>query len=311
MRVFANPTYPFLQWQRRGFITSGVVIAIGALVMIVNVIATGSWLKYGIDFTGGTLVQVRFNQPTRIEDIRAALAGPGAPEITRFGAETEFIIRAPLSEETAIEQVRDSLAQVLQASFGQGAFTVERTELVGPKIGQELQQKATLAILLSFGLTLVYLAFRFEFRFGLAAVIATMHDILVTLGYLAVFRTEVSLAIVAALLTVVGYSLNDKIVIFDRIRENLKKAGRRPNELEVVNHSVNQTLSRTVLTGGATLGVLLTLFLLGGAVIRDFAAVLIVGIVVGTYSSIFIGAPALLIIRRYWADRAKKTPATA
>ncbi|MBI4539047.1 MAG: protein translocase subunit SecF [Gemmatimonadetes bacterium] len=306
MRLFAGANYPFIANQRYAFWASGIAIGLGIIVMIANTIMIGSWLDYGVDFTGGTLVQVQFQQPVRVEQIREALAGAGAPEITRFGEESEFIIRAPLAEQAAIEGVADTIEEALRARFGQDAFTVVRTELVGPKIGGELQQKAGFAILFSFLLTLIYLAVRFEFRFGLAAVIATAHDILFTLGFLAGFRIEVGLPTVAAVLTIVGYSLNDTIIVFDRIRENLKKAGRRPNEPELVNGSINQTLPRTVLTSGTTLIVLFTLYLLGGAVIRDFAAVLIVGILVGTYSSIFVASPALLIIRRYWAAKTAK-----
>ena len=179
-----------------------------------------------------------------------------------------------------------------------------RTELVGPKIGAELQQKAALAILFSFALTLVYLAIRFEFRFGVAAVIATVHDSLITLGFLALFQVEIALPTVAAILTIIGYSLNDTIVVFDRVRENLNaKGGRREDPVGLVNRSINETLPRTVLTSGTTLGVLMALLVFGGAVIRDFTTVLILGVLVGTYSSIFVASPALLEIQRRWGTK--------
>jgi len=181
---------------------------------------------------------------------------------------------------------------------------VVRTELVGPKIGAELQQKAALAILFSFALTLIYLAIRFEFRFGVAAVIATVHDSLITLGFLALFRVEIALPTVAAILTIIGYSLNDTIVVFDRVRENLNaKGGRREDPVALVNRSINETLPRTVLTSGTTLGVLMALLIFGGAVIRDFTTVLILGVLVGTYSSIFVASPALLEIQRRWGTK--------
>lgn len=170
---------------------------------------------------------------------------------------------------------------------------------MSPKVGGELQQKAGFAIVFSFFLTLIYLAIRFELRFGIAAIIATVHDILLTLGFLALFRVEIALPTVAALLTIVGYSLNDTIVVFDRVRENLgKKGGRKEDPAELVNRSINETLPRTVLTSGTTLAVLLALLILGGAVIRDFTMVLILGVVIGTYSSIFVASPALLEIQK-------------
>jgi preprotein translocase SecF subunit len=193
-----------------------------------------------------------------------------------------------------------------------------RTELVGAKVGAELQQKAVLAVLFSFVLTLTYLAMRFELRFGVAAVIATAHDILVTLGFLALFRVEFALATVAAILTILGYSLNDTIVVFDRIRENLQmKGARKRDPVDLVNQSINETLPRTIMTSATTLSVLVALLLLGGAVIRDFAIVLILGVVIGTYSSIFVAAPALIEIQKRWGmgksggeKKARPEPAT-
>jgi len=181
---------------------------------------------------------------------------------------------------------------------------VVRADAVGPKIGAELQQRAMLAILFSFVLTLIYLALRFEFRFGLAAVIATFHDLMITLGFLALFRIEILLPTVAAILTIVGYSLNDTIVVFDRVRENLNaKGGRREDPVALVNRSINETLPRTVLTSGTTLTVLLALLFVGGVAIRDFTLVLILGVVIGTYSSIFVATPALLEVQKRWPGR--------
>jgi preprotein translocase subunit SecF len=227
------------------------------------------------------------------------------------------VIRASLAEGTSIDEVAASVETQLDAAFGPGTYEVVRTELVGAKVGGELQQKAALAILFSFVLTLVYLAIRFEFRFGLAAVIATFHDMVITLGFLALFRVEIALPSVAAILTVIGYSLNDTIIVFDRIRENLhKKGARKRDPVELINESINETLPRTILTSGTTLVVLLSLLLLGGAVIRDFTEVLILGIVIGTYSSIFVAAPALVEIQKRWGEgktrekKPKPEPAT-
>jgi preprotein translocase subunit SecF len=189
---------------------------------------------------------------------------------------------------------------------------LDREESVGAKVGSELQTRALLAILISFAATLIYLAFRFEWRFGVAAVIATAHDIVLTLGLLSILRVEVSLTTVAAVLTIVGYSLNDTIVIFDRIRENLQTA-RRPDFIALLNRSINETLPRTVLTTGTTIVTLLALFLFGGVIIRDFALILIAGIVLGTYSSIFVAAPALYEIEKRYPHEQKhvKRPRTS
>jgi preprotein translocase subunit SecF len=236
--------------------------------------------------------------------LRQALGGVQAPAITRFGADDEFVIRVPLEEGTEVAEIRERIRAQLEVSPLVGEFEFERAEFVGPKVGAELNQKAAMAVLVSFLLTLIYLGIRFELRFGVAAVIATVHDVLIALGFLALFRIEISLPTVAAVLTIIGYSLNDTIIVFDRIRENLnKKGGRREDPRALINRSINEVLPRTVMTSASTLAVLFALLILGGAVIRDFTIVLILGIVVGTYSSIFVASPALLEIQRRWGTR--------
>jgi len=303
MRLFADAHYPFIELRRKAYVFSSILILVGIGAMVYNVVTTGSWQNYGVDFTGGSLVQVRFEATVTAADLREALGGSQAPPITRFGEENEFVIRASLAESSTIEQVASEVETQLAAKFGAGTFSVVRTELVGAKVGSELQQKAAMAILFSFGLTLIYLAIRFELRFGLAAVIATVHDTIVTLGFLALFRVEIALPTIAAILTVIGYSLNDTIVVFDRIRENMhKKGARKRDSVELINEAINETLPRTILTSGTTLAVLLALLLLGGAVIRDFTIVLILGIVIGTYSSIFVASPALVEIQSRYGE---------
>jgi len=306
MRLFSDADYPFFGWRHKAYVVSAAVILAGIAGMVFNVFAIGSWQNYGVDFTGGSLIQVRFNQPATAAQLRAALGGSQAPPITRFGEENEFVVRASLGDEE-VDVVRSQIEDQLVAAFGGTAFDVLRTETVGPKIGGELQQKAMLAILFSFVLTLIYLAIRFELRFGLAAVIATFHDLVITLGVLALFRVEIALPTVAAILTIVGYSLNDTIVVFDRIRENLNaKGGRREDPVVLVDRSINETLPRTVLTSGTTLMVLLALLFVGGAAIRDFTLVLILGVVIGTYSSIFVASPALLAVQNRWGVGGKR-----
>jgi preprotein translocase subunit SecF len=302
MRLFEKANYAFIAGRRRAYVFSAALMLVGIGAMVFNVFSLGTWQNYGVDFTGGSLIQVQFHQPATAAQLRAALGGSQAPPITRFGEENEFTIRAPLGNAT-VETIRAGFEGQLADAFGNDAFTIVRTETVGPKIGAELQRDAALAVLFSFVLTLLYIAMRFELRFGLAAVIATAHDIMITLGFLALFRVEIALPTVAAILTIVGYSLNDTIVVFDRIRENLNaKGGRRQDPVELVNHSVNETLPRTVLTSGTTLAVLGALLVVGGAVIRDFTLVLILGVTIGTYSSIFVASPALLEIQKRFGD---------
>ena len=316
MRLFKDAKYPFIEARKKAYMLSAAVLIASVVAMVFNVATLGTWQYYGVDFTGGSLIQVRFDTPMTAGELRDALGGAQAPPITRFGEENEFVIRAPIAEDASITEVADQIESDLVAALGSGSFEVVRTEAVGAKVGAELQLKALYAILFSFLLTLMYLAVRFELRFGLAAVIATAHDILITLGFLALFRVEIALPTVAAILTILGYSLNDTIVVFDRIRENLhKKGARKRDQIELVNESINETLPRTILTSGTTLAVLVALLVLGGAVLFDFTVVLILGVVIGTYSSIFVASPALIEIQKKWgmgktADQKRPQPAT-
>ena len=310
MRLFENADYRFIELRRKAYLISAVVTVAGIAAMLFFQATRGSWLHYGVDFTGGTMVQVEFTEATTVGDIRGALSSLQSVEVTRFGADNEFLVRvAEFTEEGT--NVSEVIRAILADEFGD-SFRMVRTEAVGAKVGDELQQKALLAILMSFGLTLIYLAFRFEWRFGVAAVIATVHDILITLGFISALQIEVSLPTVAAVLTIIGYSLNDTIVIFDRIRENLKRFGRRESYIGLLNKSINEVLPRTVMTSGTTFVVLLALFLLGGEIIRDFALILMLGVIIGTYSSIFVASPALLEIEeRSGGTASKARPAEA
>ena len=307
MWLFHDAKYGFINMRRKAYVVSASVLLVGIVAMVVNIATIGSWQNYGVDFTGGILVHVDFSEPTTDTELRGALGGTQAPTITSFGrGGDEYVIRVPIQEGVGIDEAAADIAAQVAATYGDDGFEVARQELVGAKIGDELQGKAALAILFSLVLTLLYIAIRFEFRFGVASVIATAHDVVIVLGMLALFRVEISLPTVAAILTILGYSLNDTIVVFDRIRENLNaRGGRREDPYKMVNRSINETLPRTVLTSGTTLAVLLSLLVLGGGVIRDFTVVLILGVLIGTYSSIFIASPALLEIqRRYGAGDA-------
>jgi preprotein translocase subunit SecF len=301
MRLFHHAHYPFLEWRRRAYLVSGLLMLLGIGAMIYNYATIGSWLNYGVDFKGGTLTQVRFSQPVTVDQIRSLGSGW---EISRYGSTgDEFVIRLPTFSEEMGASATQELQQRFDASFGKGSYQIIRTEAVGPKVGSELQQRALIAILISFGLTLVYLAFRFEWRFGVAAIVATMHDIIITLGFLALLRSEISTGTVAAFLTIVGYSLNDTIIVFDRIREDLRTRTRGETFIGILDRAINETLPRTVLTSGTTLATLFALYVFGGEVIRDFAQVLILGIGIGTFSSIFVASPALYFVETRWPPK--------
>ncbi|MFQ5688648.1 MAG: protein translocase subunit SecF [Gemmatimonadota bacterium] len=309
MRLFKNAKYDFLNQRRRAYVFSASLIVAG----LVSIAGHGG-LRAGVEFTGGTLIQVHLQKDGDVGALREALGSVGlaTAQIQRFAGTNEFLLRVQAlgsPEEAGVGSSSEVVEQALKERFGEGGFEVTRVEAVGPKVGGELQVKATYAILLSFLLTLIYLAFRFEWRFGVAAVVATVHDIVITFGFISLFNIEITLATVAAILTIVGYSLNDTIVIFDRIRENMRKKRKEPY-VDALNRSINETLPRTVLTSGTTLVALVSLFVLGGAVIRPFALVLILGIAIGTYSSIFVASPALLEIDTYGQKRTKRARAT-
>ena len=300
IRLFANANYDFIKWRRVAFTVTGLIMLVGAIDLAVR------GLNYSIEFTGGTLVQVELHRKVPTADIRAALDNVGlrGADIQNFGSDTSYVVRARLGAEAAqgeagTQAVADAVARALDQSAGSGQYQILRREAVGPKVGRELQGKALAAILVSFVVTLIYLAVRFEWRFGLAAVVATAHDVVATIAFISLMHLEVSLVVVGAVLTVVGYSLNDTIIIFDRVRENLRKY-RRQNLYEILNLSINETLPRSVLTHGTTLATTLALLLLAGEVIRPFAWVMSFGIFTGTFSSIYIAAPVLLWIEKRW-----------
>jgi preprotein translocase subunit SecF len=300
IRLFANANYDFIKWRRWAFSLTGAIMLVGVIFLATR------GLNYSIEFTGGTLVQIEVAHKVPIANIRAALdnAGLQGAEMSNFGSDTSYIVRARLGHEASqgeagTQAVADAVGRAFDQSVGAGQYRIERREAVGPKVGQELQGKALMAILLSFIVTLIYLAVRFEWRFGLAAVVATAHDVVATIAFISVMHLEVSLIVVGAVLTVVGYSLNDTIIIFDRVRENLRKF-RRQNLYEILNLSINETLPRSVLTHGTTIATTLSLLILAGEVIRPFAWVMSFGIFTGTFSSIYIAAPVLLWIEKRW-----------
>jgi preprotein translocase subunit SecF len=258
----------------------------------------------GIDFAGGSLVQVRFSAPTHADDVRAALRDTvGFVDIQDLGRDsTEFLIRIPQTN-TSAEAITQKVTATLEEKYGAGKVEILRVESVGPRVGEQLRAKAVWAVLFSTLMMGVYIWLRFEWRFGVGAVVALLHDVIIAVGALVAFNYEFDLTIVAALLTVVGFSVNDTVIVSDRIRENRRKDRRSPLA-DIINRSVNETLSRTILTTGTVILVVLALYLLGGPVIHGFAFALLVGFVVGTYSSVFIAAPIVLFFERRAAPAA-------
>ena len=275
-------------------------IACGAslVVIIISVLSLvfHGGPKLGIDFAGGTQIQVKFSQETTADGIRDSLRsmGLGNNIIQRFGYKdnNEFLINTERAS-SELEGLSDKITEALGATYGKENVDIRRVEMVGPKVGKDLRQKGLLAMLYAVIGILIYVTWRFELRYAVGAIVALIHDVIITVGIFSLLGKEFTLPIIAALLTIIGYSLNDTIVIYDRIRENIKGARKQPLK-ELVNSSINQVLSRTVLTSVTTLLVVLALFFLGGAVIHDFAFALLVGVVVGTYSSIFVASPTVL-----------------
>ena len=388
MEIFRNTNFDFLgkKWP---FIIASLVLTVAGLSSIVM----KGGLKYGIDFSGGALMTVKWAGPPPIDHIRTALSKkiPGEVSVQNFTDlqdKNSIVIGTEITGEQQLNANRGAMQETLETTFGQPAsgkldfnnsgsdalverlrdplqqagvqlsdpqlrdlvgrildyrntpprsglitnfddltqvpgitpqvlntikqqcylspFAVKRVEMVGPKVGAELRRKAVLATLYALGGMLIYIAFRFEWIYGVAAVIAVFHDTIITIGLFSIFNKEISLTVIAALLTLVGYSMNDTIVIFDRIRENLKILRREPLE-SLVNKSVNQTLSRTIMTSGLTFLTVIALFLFGGAVLHGFSFALVVGIIIGTYSSVFIASPIVIFWQNYTESRKKRT----
>ena len=305
-RLFSNTTFDFIGVRRYAYMLTAAFFIPGLILLLVR------GLNYSIEFTGGTLVQIETQAPLDVAALRTGLDAEqlhGA-EIQSFGSNREFVVRARIGDGSEAENTEATVAAVRRAldkTLQPGQYQIVRNEAVGPKVGGELRQKAVLAIALSFLAVLVYLAIRFEWRFGLAAVAATAHDILGTVMFISLMHIEVSLFVVGALLSVLGLSLNETVIIFDRVRENEHKK-LKLDLTGILNLSINETLPRTVLTHGTTLATMLTLLIFGGEVIRPFAVVMFFGIFTGTFSSMFIAPAALRYIRRRWP--VEGTPST-
>jgi len=325
-RILHDTNYDFIRWWKvmAAITIAFILLGLGSLAIKPP--------NYSIEFTGGTLMQLEFSKPPDVAEIRSSLdqAGIRGAEIQQFGTNREFTIRAQNPAQVAAqargaENIAISIESVLKKKFGATELKVIRTEAVTGTVGQELKRGAIIAVLLSFLITLIYLSIRFEWRFATAAVIATSHDVFTTIAFLKLMHLEISLTVVAGLLTVLGYSLNDTIIIFDRVRENLRK-GRKESLYETLNRSINETLPRSVLTHATAFAATMALLIFAGEIIRPFAWVMAFGIVTGTFSSIYVAAPVLLWIERKWprktgarqssstvtpTSRTRRSPATA
>ena len=302
LQIFVNANYNFVGKRRWFYLVSGGFVVLS----LVSILFRGG-LNYGIDFTGGTLVQVRYDKPVTVEVVRRGLdeIKLGQAVIQQFGDAQEYLIRlhqAGEKPDALSKQVQDALSRTAGS-----AVEIRRLEFVGPQVGRDLQLQALYAVLAGMAGILVYVAFRFHFRDGVISVIAIAHDIIVTLGALSVTHREISLPVLAALLTIVGYSINDTIVVFDRIRETRAKGIRKgQNWADLVNAAMNQTLSRTVLTSFTVFLSALVLLLFGGEVLHDFSFALLVGVVTGTYSS--VAAASLVMDWETWSRARSRAP---
>lgn len=293
MRFLKETNIDFLRMRRFGFTISLVLIIAGMISLLLH-----EGPRLSIDFVGGTLVQIQFQQEAQIPKIRSALESINLEkcEIQTFGSPNEILIRLKKTQETTT--LTEDISSALKKFLPYEEPDFRRVETVGPKIGSELSGKAFLTILSAIIGILIYISIRFEFKFAIGAIAALIHDVVITLGIFSILNYEISLSIIAAFLTIVGYSLNDTIVVFDRVRENLKKFKQLPY-ITIINQSINESLSRTVITSLTTFIVVFVLWTLGGEVIRYFAFAMMVGVIIGTYSSIYIASPVLVL----WHER--------
>ncbi len=297
MQIFHNANYDFIKYRWPALIGSLIIIWIG----VASIYLKGGIPK-GIDFTGGTVVIVEFKQPTTEDAVRKALDPVTTDKVVQaYGKETgknQIMVRLPMAGPENGTSLEDGAKRIEKAlSDANLSPTIVSKEIVGPQVGEDLRKGGIYALVFSLGFILIYVGFRFRFIFAVGAVVATVHDLLITLVFLAWFHYDMSLNIIAAILTIAGYSINDTIVVFDRVRENLKTMRREPLD-KIVNASVNQTLGRTIITSGTTFLAVLALYLFGGEVLRGFAFTMIIGIVTGTYSTVFIAASIAIILSR-------------
>ena len=302
MQLFKTPNIDFIGNRNKTFIISGVLFVITIISLVIN-----KGPNLSIDFVGGTVVQLKFEKQV-LEDlgtIRSIIAELdfGTPEVKTIGKKSDNEIQIIVKKKAEGTLVGDAIKDALSKNYSGNTFELRREEKVGPKIGKELQRNSAIAAVLALIIILIYIGIRFHIPFGVAAIIALFHDVVITIGVFSIFNAEFSLPIIAAILTIIGYSLNDTIVVFDRIRENLGGLSAKKSFDEKVNSSINQCLSRTIITSLTTLMVVVTIFVFfynSGDVIKLFSGALITGVVIGTYSSIYIASPILILWNKKW-----------
>ena len=292
LEILGKTNIDFMGKRRFSFLFSGIMVLLGIVALVQ--ISRGA-ANLGIDFAGGTAVQLKFDQPIRIDEARKALEGNGLgdAELQEFGQDNKLLIRVKTST-TIEEKTAERVVAIFSKEFPANKFVVDSSTEIGPTIGKKLQEDALIGILVSFAGIILYIAARFELRFGIAAALATFHDVLAVLGAFYVLDKEITLLVVTALLTLAGYSLTDTVVVFDRIRENLRTR-RREGEETIINNAINQVLSRTIVTSLTVVIVLIPLAVAGGEVLHDFSLALLWGVIFGTYSSVFVASPLLLL----------------
>lgn len=278
----------FMRWDKLAFIISGILLIVAVAIIGVR------GFNWGLDFTGGTVIEINLEQPADLDMMRGSLqkAGFAEPQVQNFGSSRDVIVRMPPAEGNAGEALGSKVLSVINEATGQNA-TVKRIEFVGPSVGSDLAQAGGMALLSALIAILFYIGFRFEWRLALGTVLALAHDVVITMGLLSLFQIEVDLTIIASLMSVIGYSLNDKIVVSDRIRENFRKI-RRGSSYDITNVSLTQTLSRTIITSVTTLAMVLILFVFGGALLKGFSLTMLIGITIGTISSIYVSSALAL-----------------
>lgn len=302
MQLFKSPNINFIGNRNKAFIFSGILIALTICFFIIN-----KGLNLSIDFVGGTVVQLKFEKPITndLGRIRSAVTNLdfGQPEVKTIGSASDNEIQIIVQKQFEGTRIGDEIKTVLAKEFTDNSFELRKEEKVGAKIGKEFQRNGIIATILSLIIILVYIGIRFQLPFGVAAIVALFHDVIITVGVFSVFDAEFSLPIIAAILTIIGYSLNDTIVVFDRIRENLGGLNVKKSFEDRINNSINQCLSRTIITSITTLLVVVSLFAFfytSGDVIKYFAGALLTGVLIGTYSSVFIASPVLIMWNKKW-----------
>jgi preprotein translocase subunit SecF len=300
VQIFKNTKIDFLGVRK---IAIGFSIVLTLITIVSLIVHRG--FNYSIDFVGGSLVQLKFEKPVKgdLHKIRSAVASLnyGTPEVKSIGAEGNNELQITIKKKSAdLTKIGEELKGAIQKNYPENPFQVRRYETVGPKVGGELKWDAIISLTLALIAILIYIAFRFQISFGVACLIPLFHDVIVTAGVFSVFNIEFSLTLVAALLTIVGYSLNDNVIIFDRIRENMKAGTKNKTFYQIINDSINQTLSRTIITSGITFVVITLLYIFGSEAIKDFSLAMMIGVVIGTYSTIYIASPILLWWHTKW-----------